>query len=56
MEGYVKEALRKELLIDPFVEHFKTTTLGMSQRQHLSILRTKMTKHCIFAKFLLVEG
>ena len=56
MEGYVKGALRKELLIDPFVEHFKTTTLGMSQRQHLSILRTKMTKHCIFAKFLLVEG
>ena len=28
MEGYVKGALRKELLIDPLVEHFKTTTLG----------------------------
>ena len=27
MEGYVQGALRKELHIAPFVEHFKTTTL-----------------------------
>ena len=26
MEGYVQGALRKELLIAPLVEHFKTTT------------------------------
>ena len=29
MEGYVQGALRKELHIAPFVERFKTTTLGM---------------------------
>ena len=28
--GYVEGALRMELLITPFVEHFKTTTLGKS--------------------------
>ena len=28
MEGYVHGALTKELRIAPFVEHFKTTTLG----------------------------
>ena len=28
MECYVQGALRKELHIVPFVEHFKTTTLG----------------------------
>ena len=28
MEGYVQGALRKELRIAPFVERFKTTTLG----------------------------
>ena len=28
MEGYVQGALRKELHIAPFVERFKTTTLG----------------------------
>ena len=27
MEGYVEGALRKELHIVPFVEHFKATTL-----------------------------
>ena len=31
MEGYVKAAPRKELRIAPFVEHYKTTTLGKSQ-------------------------
>ena len=30
-EGYVSGTLRKELPISPFVEHFKTTTLGDSQ-------------------------
>ena len=30
MEGYVQGALRKELHISPFVEPFKTTTLGKS--------------------------
>ena len=30
MEGYVQGALRKELHIAPFVERFKTTTLGKS--------------------------
>ena len=30
MEGYVQAALRKELRIAPFVERFKTTTLGKS--------------------------
>ena len=28
MEGYVQGALQKELLIAPFVQCFKTTTLG----------------------------
>ena len=32
MEGYVQGALRKELHIAPFVERFKTTTLGKSYR------------------------
>ena len=31
MEGYVKDALRKELYIASFVERFKTTTLEKSQ-------------------------
>ena len=30
MEGYVQGALRKELHVDPFVERFKTATLGKS--------------------------
>ena len=30
MEVYVQGALRKELRIAAFVEHFKTTTLGRS--------------------------
>ena len=30
MEGYVHGALRKELLIAPFVERFNTATLGKS--------------------------
>ena len=30
MEGYLEGALRKELRNDPFVEHFKTATLGKS--------------------------
>ena len=29
MEGYVKGALRNELRIAPFVEHFKTSTFAM---------------------------
>ena len=28
MEGYVQGALRKELHIAPFAEHFKTASLG----------------------------
>ena len=31
LEGYVQGALQKELHIAPFVERFKTTTLGKSQ-------------------------
>ena len=30
MECYVKEALQKKLFLAPFVEHFKSTTLGKS--------------------------
>ena len=30
MEGYVQGALPKELLVAPFVEHFKAATLGKS--------------------------
>ena len=30
VEGYGQGALRKELHIDPFVERFKTSTLGRS--------------------------
>ena len=30
MGGYLQGALRKELLIDPIVEPFKTTALGTS--------------------------
>ena len=30
MEGYVQDALGKELQIDPFLECFKTATLGKS--------------------------
>ena len=46
MEGYVQGALRKELSIAPFVECFKTTTLGMFHLYLLSIPRsTKGTTH-----------
>ena len=31
MESYVQGALRKELRIAPFIEGFKTTTLGKSR-------------------------
>ena len=30
VKGYLQGALRKELRIAPFVEHFKTATLGRS--------------------------
>ena len=30
VEGYVQGALGKELFIDPFIERFKTATLGRS--------------------------
>ena len=30
VEGYLQGALRKELHIAPFVEHFKTASLGKS--------------------------
>ena len=56
IQGYVQGALRKELFIAPFVEHFKITTLGKSQWLHLSMLQTKMTKHCIFPEVFLIES
>ena len=31
MEGYVQGAIQKELIIAPFVERFKATTLGKSR-------------------------
>ena len=30
VEGYLQGALRKELCIAPFIEHFKTASLGKS--------------------------
>ena len=47
MEGYAQVAVRKELFIAPFAERFKTTFNKTSN---------KMPKHCIFAKFLFLEG
>ena len=40
MIGYAQGALRKELRITPFVECFKTATLGRSYRSILPLLRT----------------
>ena len=40
IEGSVQGALRKKLPIDPFVERFKTVTLGESYREILSVLVT----------------
>ena len=55
-QGYVQGALRKELFIAPFIEHFIITTLGKAQWLHLSMLQTKMTKHCIFPEVFLIES
>ena len=40
VKGYVQGALRKELLLAPFVERFKTATLGKSYWYILPVLGT----------------
>ena len=40
MEGYLQGALRKELLIAPFIEHLKITTLVNSYLEILAVLGT----------------
>ena len=55
MEGYLQGPLWKELLVAPFVEHFKTATLGKSYWYILTVLGT-ILKYCISAEFLLMEG
>ena len=40
VEGYGKSALQKVLHIAPFVERFKTATLGSSSGQILPVLKT----------------
>ena len=40
MQGYVQGALRKELLIALFIEHYQTTTLGNSYWYIFPVLGT----------------
>ena len=56
MQGYVQGTLRKELLIAPFVERFKTATLRKVSVVTFISTSNKIPKHCIFAKFFLIEG
>ena len=44
IEGLGQGALQKELLVAPFVEHFKTAALGESYREILSVLETINSK------------
>ena len=55
MEGYVQGALRNELRIARFVEHFKTTTLESLTHKFCQNLNN-LLKHCISNEFLLMEG
>ena len=51
MEGYVQSALRKELHIAPLVERLKTTILGKSYRQILSVLEATYLNIVFLRKF-----
>ena len=50
MEGYVQDALPKELLIAPFVERFKATIFGKS---YSISTWNNLPRHCVFANSLL---
>ena len=55
IEGYKQGALQKELIFAPFVERFKTGTLRKLPDNFISTY-SKLLKHFIFARFLLIEG
>ena len=56
MEGYVQGALREKLHIAPFVERLKTATFGKVLIINFAKTWNKLLKHCISAKFWLMEG
>ena len=51
IEGLGQGALQKELLVAPFVEHFKTAALGESYREILSVLETINSKIVFLPNF-----
>ena len=54
MECYLQGAIRKELLITPFLDT-KNNYLGKVRLQMSNNTSNKMPKHCIFAKVFLIE-
>ena len=55
MQDYAKDALRKALTIDTFVECFKTVTLINSSSISLISLYSKLLEHFNFVDFLLIK-
>ena len=51
MQGYVQDALQKESLIAPLVEHFKTAALGKSYWEILWIRRKIDLNIALLSKF-----
>ena len=56
MDGYAQRDLRKGLLIDTFVERFKTAYLGKFLMIKVVTDWNNSPKHCIFDNFLPIVG
>ena len=56
MQGYVQGALRKELLITPFIERLKTATLGKSYWEILPVFGIIYLNIAFLMIFLLIDG
>ena len=56
MQGYVQGALRKELLITPFIERLKTATLGKSYWEVFPVFGIIYLNIAFLVIFLLIDG
>ena len=55
IEGHEQGALRKEMIVAPFVERFKNSYFEKAFLINFIRTYTKLLKHFIFAPFLLIE-
>ena len=56
IEGHEQGALRKEMIVAPFVERFKNSYFEKAFLINFISTYSKLLKHFIFACFLLIEG